>query len=80
MYGFYAKANGIEAAIEKKDGAIVEWSKSEEGFYVNARQVAVEGRGNPEGKTIDFGFVATNEAYRAFTKDGKVEKTPLPEP
>jgi hypothetical protein len=80
MYGFYAQANGIEAAIEKKDGVIVEWSRAEGEFYVNARQVAVEGRGNPEGKIVDFGFVTTNEAYRSFTKEGKVENTPLPEP
>ena len=79
-YGFYATANGVEAAIERRDGVIVEWSKSGSDYYVNARQVAVEGRGNPEGKTVDFGFIATNEAYRAVTRDGAVEKTPLPEP
>ncbi|MCX5771254.1 MAG: hypothetical protein NTZ09_13440 [Candidatus Hydrogenedentes bacterium] len=79
-YGFYARAGKVEAAIERRDGIIVEWSKSEGEYYVNARQLAVEGRGNPEGKMIDFGFVATNEAYRAITKDGKVEKKNLPEP
>ncbi|HUW61874.1 MAG TPA: hypothetical protein VMZ06_12815 [Candidatus Bathyarchaeia archaeon] len=79
MYGFYATANGTESAIERKDGVIVEWSKSEGEFYVNARQVAIEGRGNPERKVIDFGFAATNGAYRAVTKDGKMDKKPLPD-
>jgi hypothetical protein len=78
-YGFYAKAGAVEAAIERKDGAIVEWSKAEGQFYVNARQLAVEGRGNPEKKVVNFSFASTNGGYRSVTKDGKTEKTPLPD-
>ncbi len=38
-YGFYAHAGGAEAAIERRDGLIVEWSRSPEAQYVNARPV-----------------------------------------
>jgi hypothetical protein len=37
QYGFYARAGGSEAAIERCDGIIVEWSRSPEGTYSNAR-------------------------------------------
>jgi hypothetical protein len=36
-YGFYARAGGVEAAIERRDGVIVEWSRSPESHFVNAR-------------------------------------------
>jgi len=38
-YGFYAAVDAVKAAIERKDGVIVEWSDSPEGLYVNARPV-----------------------------------------
>jgi hypothetical protein len=43
QYGFYARIPGsgglLEAAIERRDGLIVEWSRSPELLYVNARPV-----------------------------------------
>ena len=50
QYGFYARIPGqvVEAAIERRDGSIVEWAKSPSMFYVNARPVVPEpqaGRG-----------------------------------
>lgn len=48
-FGFYARAGNagsdgekIESAIEKRDGVIVEWSKSPGLFYVNARPVILD--------------------------------------
>ena len=38
-YGFYARAGEVEAAIERRDGVIVEWSRSPAAYYVNARPV-----------------------------------------
>ena len=52
QYGFYgrvpARGGVLEGAIERRDGVIVEWSKSPEMWYVNARPVTPEppsGRG-----------------------------------
>ncbi len=46
QYGFYARvpAKGglTEAAIERRDGTIVEWSRSSEAWYVNARPVVFD--------------------------------------
>lgn len=38
-YGFYARAGEVEAAIERRDGVIVEWSQGPSGVYANARPV-----------------------------------------
>lgn len=44
QYGFYARVPGksgvIEAAIERREGVIVEWAKSPAMFYANARPAA----------------------------------------
>jgi hypothetical protein len=46
QYGFYAKAPGkggaVEASIERREGLIVEWSKSPSQLYVNARPVVLD--------------------------------------
>ena len=39
QYGFYARAGDVEAAIERRDGLIVEWSSAPDALYVNARPV-----------------------------------------
>ncbi|MGQ9633986.1 MAG: hypothetical protein ACUVXB_07030 [Bryobacteraceae bacterium] len=56
QYGFYARvpAKGglIEAAIERRQGLVVEWAKAATALYVNARQVVpepVSGRGAAPG-------------------------------
>jgi hypothetical protein len=45
-YGFFARApteqGTVEAAIERRDGAIVEWARSPSRLYVNGRQVVDE--------------------------------------
>lgn len=43
QYGFYADLGDVSGAIEYKDGVIVEWSKSPEAWYVNARPVTPRG-------------------------------------
>jgi hypothetical protein len=46
QYGFYARipaaGGNLEGAIERRDGLIVEWSKSPSTMYVNARPVVPE--------------------------------------
>ncbi|HPC17569.1 MAG TPA: DUF5696 domain-containing protein [Candidatus Hydrogenedentes bacterium] len=37
QYGFYAALDTVEAAIERRDGVVVEWSRSPDSLYVNAR-------------------------------------------
>jgi hypothetical protein len=37
QYGFYARVGSTEAAIERRDGVIVEWSRSPQAEYFNAR-------------------------------------------
>lgn len=39
QYGFHAEAGGAACAIERKEGRLVEWSKSPDAWYVNARTV-----------------------------------------
>jgi hypothetical protein len=45
-FGFYAKApadrGNVESAIERRDGVIVEWSRSPELVYANARPVILD--------------------------------------
>ncbi len=43
QYGYYANLGEVAGAIEEKDGVIVEWSKSPETWYVNARPVIPRG-------------------------------------
>ena len=43
QYGFLARVHGVEAAIERRDGVLVEWSKSLETFYLNARPYIAPG-------------------------------------
>jgi len=37
QYGFFARVGDVEAAIERLDGVIAEWSRGPGGVYVNAR-------------------------------------------
>lgn len=53
QYGFYARAAGREAAIEKRGGRTVEWSRSPDAFYVN-----------PRGGSARFGPLTTSAAFR----------------
>ncbi len=39
QYGFHAEMNDVSCAIERKGDRLVEWSKSSDGWYVNARRV-----------------------------------------
>ena len=45
-YGYYARAQAkdgvIESAIERRDGQIVEWTRSPSLVYVNARPVVID--------------------------------------
>ena len=43
QYGYYADLGEVSGAIERKDGMIVEWSKSPYTWYVNARPVVARG-------------------------------------
>jgi len=66
QYGFYGRFPGGEVAIERIDGAVVEWSKSGAALYVNAREA---------GRVIRFpGGVTTDSAFR---REGD-KSTPLP--
>jgi hypothetical protein len=42
QYGFYAKAGPVEAAIEKRNGARVEWAKSPQSEYANGVRKSLE--------------------------------------
>lgn len=59
QYGFYAKIPGsggaLEAAIERRDGIIVEWSRSPELWYVNARPVVPDAQPSRGGSRPDQG-------------------------
>jgi hypothetical protein len=72
-YGFYArvpsKEGVIEAAIERRDGVIVEWAQSPSTVFVNARQAA---------KLISFPMASTDGAFRLAREAGTVVLTPLP--
>ena len=98
QYGFYARVpsgrGAIEAAIERREGLIVEWAKSPAMLYVNARPVTPEpqpARGgaaagpdprlprmNPEGRVVSFGAVSTNGGLRLALAGEVLEVTPLP--
>jgi hypothetical protein len=76
QYGFYARvptAGGVvEAAIERKDNATVEWSRSPTMLYINPRSATA-------GKAAVFGGISTTGACR-ITRDGNaVTMTPLPD-
>ncbi|MFO7974366.1 MAG: DUF6259 domain-containing protein [Candidatus Hydrogenedentota bacterium] len=89
QYGFYARMpGGVEAAIERKNGTIVEWALSPEAFYCNGRAVNRESfpadaaqyaaRVNPPATPINFGPVTTSGGLR-LTRDGDaLIVTPLP--
>jgi hypothetical protein len=38
QYGFYLRAGKVEAAVEKREGKVVEWSRSPEAVYENGRR------------------------------------------
>jgi hypothetical protein len=77
QYGFYARWGGsgdrpaYGAGIERRNGVVVEWSRSAAQVYVNARLAA-------GGKPVDFDGIVTTGALR-FTKEGDaLQATPLP--
>ena len=76
QYGFYAKVptskdGHVEAAIEKLDGTVVEWSRSPSAWYANARPAAA--------KPIAFGQITTDGGFR-LTRDGaRTRVTLLPD-
>ncbi len=97
QYGFYARAgNGgglVEAAIERRDGVIIEWSRSAESLYVNARPVVFDetarrlggagadprpARMNPQGRLVAMPGAVTNGAFRMSYEDQALIVTPLP--
>jgi len=88
QYGFLARSNDVEAAIERKGGIIVDRCFTHSTLYVNARKVDHQGqpasqrpddpRFNPEGKTVDFGPVKTNGAFRLTPHKDAIIVTPLP--
>jgi hypothetical protein len=69
QYGFYARGGTLEAAIERRNGEVVDWSRSPSQVYVNARA----------GKPVDFGAATTGGAFRITMEGGAVLVTPLPE-
>lgn len=97
QYGFYARVAGakglVEAAIERRDGLITEWSRSPEMFYVNprpvifdeiARQIGGSGpdprpsRMNPEGRSIAFPGAVTDGGFGMTSDKAAFVVTPLP--
>ena len=90
QFGFYARMpDGVEAAIERKDGIIVEWSQSPRVFYCNGRGLGAAASGrdnpayaarmNPEQTPIDFGPVLTSGGMRLTREGNALLVTPLPE-
>jgi hypothetical protein len=88
QYGFYARVpQGVEAAIERRDGLIVEWSQSAENLYVNARSAIDSGqsppehlaRQNPERRPVRFEAVQTEGGARLTREGQELLITPLPE-
>jgi hypothetical protein len=72
QYGFHVRVPGrdgtYEAAVERRGGAVVEWSRSPSMLYVNGR-----------GAEVDFGEVSTRGAVR-LERDGPVlAVTPAPD-
>jgi hypothetical protein len=87
-YGFYARApQGVEAAIERREGLVVEWAQSEEALYVNARGARtpvedspeVMARRNPNGLSVRFGAIRTAGGLRLTRNGETLEITPLPD-
>ena len=77
QYGFYARvpagAGTVQAAIEKRDGVIVEWSESPSLVYVNARPVILD-RNTPAGRERPGGTSADGDDPRLarMNPDNKV--------
>jgi len=65
-YGFFARFGGGEAAIERREGAVVEWARTASSLYANARDA---------GKPIAFEGAATDGAFR---REGR-QLMPLPD-
>lgn len=82
-------AGVAEAAIERKDGVIVEWAQSPEMLYVNARPAAAVkardaedlrlARMNPDNLAVAFGPVTTDGGARLAHDGSALVVTPLPE-
>jgi len=72
QYGYFAKNGPIESSIEKIEGVLVEQSRNLSGGYVNARDVSRD-------KSIDFGPVITDGAFRYERKKDRIIVTPLPD-
>lgn len=90
QYGFLARISDGEsdvvAAIERRDGVIVERSESPTACYFNARGMCPRGRPddlalkrrNPHGRSVDFGMVITSSGCRLTLDQGKMLVMPLP--
>ena len=86
QYGFYARvtaADGpVEASLSRRDGTIVEMSRSARQFYVDGRQISRNPRGeqreaNP--KPTDFGPLATEGGCRLTPDGDTLQVTLLPQ-
>ncbi len=102
QYGFLARvrlADGktvITAAIERRDGQIVEWCRTPRSLYVNGRLLAADksragkspaeppaewlARQNPQGKPVDFGGLNTAGGCLVSFEEGALRVVPLPAP
>jgi len=73
QYGYYARVpvegGAVEAAIESREGAVVEWSQSPTAIFVNARSA---------GRPVSFGAITTAGACRMARNGKAVVLTPLP--
>jgi hypothetical protein len=97
QYGFYARVKTesglIEAAVERLDGIIVEWSRSPEFSYYNARPPVLDpdrryvstdpdprlGRMNTANRPVSFGqSVVTNGGFRLERRNEALWVVPLP--
>ena len=78
-YGFYARVPSnegvIEAAIERRDGVIVEWAQSPSTVFVNARPVVLDAQAQPRGS----GSAATGPDPRParMNPEGKLISFPM---
>jgi hypothetical protein len=68
-YGWRVRARDAAAAVERRDGRIVEWSRGPSAWYVNPR----------DGRLAEFGPVAASGACRLAPEGDALVVTPLPD-
>jgi hypothetical protein len=56
-YGYYARTRNTTSGVVEKDGVRCAFAKSPKGMFVEAREL-------PVGRTVDFGGVKTDGAFR----------------